>query len=153
MGTGLPHPSNNANKPVKISFFTKKNVREPYLDIAHRKYIYSKLHSRFYKRGYEKERMSLKTDPAEEQEESYATDELSLEDQLSFQDKYQTLGLIGSGGQGQVYKVQDRASGEVYAAKRMPVDNFEDIEKLKNETRALQNLKHPLIPQYHGFYV
>ena len=97
--------------------------------------------------------MSLKTDPAEEQEESYATDELSLEDQLSFQDKYQTLGLIGSGGQGQVYKVQDRASGEVYAAKRMPVDNFEDIEKLKNETRALQNLKHPLIPQYHGFYV
>lgn len=92
--------------------------------------------------------MNFKTDSkldAEAQE--------SLEETLSFSDKYETLQLLGSGGQGQVYKVQDRVSREVYAAKRMPVDNWEDIEKLKNETRALQNLNHPSIPRYQGFHV
>lgn len=76
-----------------------------------------------------------------------------LEETLSFSDNYETLQLLGSGGQGQVYKVRGRATGEIYAAKRMPVDNWEDIEKLKNETRALQNLNHPSIPRYQGFHV
>ena len=72
---------------------------------------------------------------------------------LTFQERYKCLSFLGSGGQGQVYKVQDLTSGEIYAAKRITVDHWEDIEKLKNETRALQNLNHPSIPQYHGFYV
>ncbi|MEK6901104.1 MAG: hypothetical protein AABX37_02075, partial [Nanoarchaeota archaeon] len=72
---------------------------------------------------------------------------------LKFKDQYERLSLIGSGGQGQVYKVLNKVTGEVLAAKRISLDNWDDVDALQNEARALQNLKHPGIPKYHQFYI
>jgi hypothetical protein len=37
--------------------------------------------------------------------------------QLDFDEKYETIGIIGSGKTGQVFKVKNNSSGVVYAAK------------------------------------
>ncbi len=90
---------------------------------------------------------------AELEEEAILEQEVELEKRLAFQDKYERLGLIGSGGQGQVYKVRDHETGKILAAKRICLDNWDDVDTLHNEARALQNLNHPNIPRYRQFYV
>ncbi|MDP3640417.1 MAG: serine/threonine-protein kinase, partial [Nanoarchaeota archaeon] len=74
--------------------------------------------------------------------------EQKLEDRLSFEERYRNLGLIGSGGQGQVFKVEERATGTPYAAKRFILDNWEELQRLEDEVKALQKLQHPNIVAY-----
>ncbi len=77
----------------------------------------------------------------------------ALEQRLTFQDRYTRLGLIGSGAQGQVFKVRDNYTNEVLAAKRISLDSWDEVDRLQNEARALENLNHPSIPKYRGFHV
>ena len=85
--------------------------------------------------------------------EAEAEYEAALEQRLTFQDRYTRLGLIGSGAQGQVFKVKDNYTNEVLAAKRISLDSWDEVDRLQNEARALENLNHPSIPKYHSFYV
>ena len=88
--------------------------------------------------------------------EAEAEYEAALEprvESLTFQDRYTRLGLIGSGGQGQVFKVRDNYTNEVLAAKRISLDSWDEVDRLQNEARALENLNHPSIPNYRSFYV
>ncbi|MEK6809139.1 MAG: protein kinase, partial [Nanoarchaeota archaeon] len=48
---------------------------------------------------------------------------------------------------------KDNQSGAILAAKRIPLDNWDHVDALQNEARALQNLNNPYIPAYRDFYV
>ncbi len=73
-----------------------------------------------------------------------------LEERLSFDKQYRNLGLIGSGGQGQVFKVEERATGRRYAAKRFILDDWEELQRLEDEVKALQRLQHPNLVAYQN---
>lgn len=65
--------------------------------------------------------------------------------------RYHLLGLLGTGGMGQVYRVLDRLTGETVALKRVATDgiqagsNAELRLALAHEFQALAGLRHPNI--------
>jgi serine/threonine protein kinase len=64
------------------------------------------------------------------------------------------LDLIGSGAFSNVYRVNHRPTGRVYAVKRMSIP-AQDLQKkqLVNEVNALAQLRHPnIVPLISGFY-
>ncbi len=65
---------------------------------------------------------------------------------------YQPLGILGSGGQGRVFKVKDRNSDAIYAAKLIGLDSWEEIGKLEREARVLKQLDHPHIPRFVNYH-
>ena len=76
--------------------------------------------------------------------------------QKPFAEQYAVLELIGAGGQGEVYKVQDKATGHVYAAKKISLATMKDwqeLTRLEDEVKALRNLDHPNIPQFQDYCI
>src|SRR3989344_4053669 len=76
-----------------------------------------------------------------------------LEQKLSFSDRYKTFEKIGKGGQGKVYKVEEVATGNVYAAKIISLNDWTEISELEKEERALRILDHENIVGYEGYFV
>ena len=75
----------------------------------------------------------------------------SLDSTLGFRDKYDVLQTIGSGGQGQVFKVRSREDGQLYAAKRISLDSWEEVEKLERESKVLRHLESVHIPRFKEY--
>ena len=70
-----------------------------------------------------------------------------------FHDKYAVLRLLGSGGQGQVYLVEEKDTGTKYAAKRITIDSWDELKPLETEVKALQQLNGGHIPRLHQYTV
>ena len=76
----------------------------------------------------------------------------NLSDKKILDNKYEILGLIGSGGMAYVYKARNINTNEAVAIKvlkREYCDNEEYIRKFNNEARAVKPLKHPNIVQIY----
>ncbi|KAH9812722.1 kinase-like domain-containing protein [Melampsora americana] len=68
---------------------------------------------------------------------------------------YVTLNLLGSGGFASVFKAQSKEDQEFYAIKvmlRVHEKFGSQDEFIMNEINILENLRHPSIISYHGFY-
>lgn len=77
----------------------------------------------------------------------------ALEEKLElFKKHFASLEFVGSGGQGRVYKVKERQTRDQYAAKVIPLDNWEEVEKLKQEAKVLKHLEHEGIPEFKEYY-
>lgn len=77
------------------------------------------------------------------------------ENQQSFAiSKYKKLARIGKGGFGTVYKVEEIATGDIYAGKiiDIDIDNDEDFKKkiidIYREVNILSRLNHPSILKF-----
>lgn len=72
-------------------------------------------------------------------------------------DQYLQLESIGSGAFGQVYKVKDKKTGAIYAAKisKTSVDEYENtkstIRSIVREVNIMSKLNHPAIVKFIGF--
>ena len=73
--------------------------------------------------------------------------------------RYEIIGLLGTGGMGAVYKVADRQhKGRVLAAKELrsdglsPVKVQEALAQFRTEARILARLTHPNIPKVHDYF-
>ena len=75
----------------------------------------------------------------------------SLDSTLGFRDKYDVLQTIGSGGQGQVFKVRSREDGQLYATKRISLDSWEEVEKLERDAKVLRHLDSEHIPRFKEY--
>jgi len=73
-------------------------------------------------------------------------------DGKSFQDVYEVHELIGAGGQGSVYKVEEKSTGKLYAAKCIAVTNWDEARNLETAARALKQLNGGNIPVYQDFF-
>ena len=62
--------------------------------------------------------------------------------------KYEKIELLGKGGQGIVYKVQNRENNELYAMKTI----FNDNETI-NKVEKLLAIKHENIVDYFGYFI
>jgi serine/threonine protein kinase len=87
---------------------------------------------------------------------SEASTKRALDDKANapdFGDRYELLGVIGSGGMATVYKVRDKAKGEIFAAKVLNKDLAADEVKVKRfiqEAKAVNALQHPNIAQVYS---
>jgi serine/threonine-protein kinase len=73
--------------------------------------------------------------------------------------RYEVLGVLGTGGMGSVYKVADRMNkGRVYAAKELrsdalpPAKAGETLALFRTEARILSRLDHPNLPKVHDSF-
>jgi serine/threonine protein kinase len=73
--------------------------------------------------------------------------------------RYEILGLLGTGGMGAVYKVADRdRQGKVLAAKELrsdglsPIQAQEALSQFQTEARILARLTHPNLPKVHAYF-
>ena len=70
-------------------------------------------------------------------------------------DRYTLLELLGEGGQGAVWKVEDPlAPGELRALKLigLRLAGEEELERLRREARVLARLEHPSLCRCHGLF-
>ena len=70
-------------------------------------------------------------------------------------DRYTLLELLGEGGQGAVWKVEDPlAPGELRALKLvgLRLAREEELERLRREARTLARLEHPSLCRCHGLF-
>ncbi len=71
---------------------------------------------------------------------------------LQPEQRYVQGGLLGSGGQGEVYLGRDQTSGRQVVIKRLKpelvVQDFSIVDRLKNEGEALRKLDHPNIVKF-----
>lgn len=70
-------------------------------------------------------------------------------------DRYRLLELIGEGGQGSVWKAEDRIGPDQLRALklvRIPQSRATDIERMRREARALAGLNHPSLVLCHGLF-
>jgi eukaryotic-like serine/threonine-protein kinase len=66
---------------------------------------------------------------------------------------YEIIGLLGSGGMGQVYRARDTKLGRDVAIKILPdyfVSDSERLARFEREARTLASLNHPNIAQIYG---
>jgi Tol biopolymer transport system component len=66
---------------------------------------------------------------------------------------YEVLGLLGSGGMGEVYRARDRRLGRNVAIKVLPAEVAGDTDRLarfRREAHLLASLNHPHIAAVHG---
>ena len=71
-----------------------------------------------------------------------------------FAGRYETLGQIGAGGMGEVYRAIDKNLGRHVAIKILPAAFAEDKERMarfEREAKLLAVLNHPNIAAIHGF--
>lgn len=65
---------------------------------------------------------------------------------LIFNGKYEILSVLGKGGFGEVYQVKDLLSGKFFAAKKMKIDEKDDLEIANSEILLYSNhFTHPNI--------
>ena len=64
--------------------------------------------------------------------------------------QYEKIDTIGKGGFGEVLKVKNE--NRIYALKRIPLDNKEDEEKIKNEANILSRFDSEYIVKYYDSY-
>ena len=68
---------------------------------------------------------------------------------------YEQLELIGEGHHGKVFKIREKKSGELFAAKitskESDFNNSQDLLSIKRESREMLKLNHPCVLQFHGF--
>lgn len=62
-----------------------------------------------------------------------------------FSFKYDKIQLLGSGGFGKVYRVQNLMTKEIFACKELPVRKIKDIINFKNEINIMSECDHPNI--------
>jgi eukaryotic-like serine/threonine-protein kinase len=67
-----------------------------------------------------------------------------------FTERFEILGLAGSGGMGDVHRARERQSGRVVAIKTLAPGG--DVERFEREARVLSTIKHPGVVDYleHG---
>jgi len=68
-------------------------------------------------------------------------------------DKYKVLSLIGKGGMGSVYRVQQLVLGKDFALKLLDLHNLSDvtIRRFHQEARMAAQLRHPNLVEVHDF--
>jgi serine/threonine protein kinase len=64
---------------------------------------------------------------------------------------YEYLGLLGEGGQGRVFKLKNRTTGQLVAAKQLLGTNSRALARFEREAEALKRLTHPHIVSFLGF--
>ncbi|HEX9698874.1 MAG TPA: protein kinase, partial [Acidobacteriota bacterium] len=67
---------------------------------------------------------------------------------------YETLGILGAGGMGEVYRARDTKLGREVAIKVLPADVASDplrLARLEREARVLASLGHPHIATLYGY--
>eukprot|EP00499_Haloplacidia_sp_CaronLabIsolate_P011337 CAMPEP_0196773274 /NCGR_PEP_ID=MMETSP1104-20130614/2674_1 /TAXON_ID=33652 /ORGANISM="Cafeteria sp., Strain Caron Lab Isolate" /LENGTH=452 /DNA_ID=CAMNT_0042143419 /DNA_START=29 /DNA_END=1384 /DNA_ORIENTATION=+ len=76
-----------------------------------------------------------------------------------FQQEFEVLGRLGSGGFGSVYHVRHRLDGAHYAVKRVVFREHllagrgHVLDKVLREVRALARVDHPCITRYYGAWI
>ncbi len=69
--------------------------------------------------------------------------------------RYQIQKILGKGGMGMTYKAIDRETNQPVAVKRFHLPRAQDwqpLEMFKRESKLLQQLHHPNIPQYVDYF-
>jgi len=69
---------------------------------------------------------------------------------LCFGERFEVESLVGSGGQGMVYRARDRADGQLVALKVLHRTSYIADERFAREAEALARLAHPAIVRYVG---
>ena len=67
--------------------------------------------------------------------------------------KYETVRLIGQGGQAHVYLVKDKSSSNLYALKKFHAKKMALLNDTLQEMRAYVGLVHPNIVQIKDFFI
>ena len=70
----------------------------------------------------------------------------------SLTDYYNIIKIMGEGGFGKVYEVQNKKTLEHYACKKLSKININDLDKLKNEISILAQADHPNIIKIYEVY-
>ena len=70
----------------------------------------------------------------------------------SLTDYYKINRIIGEGGFGKVYEVQNKVTSQTYACKKVSKINVINIEKFKNEISILSKADHPNIVKLYEIY-
>ncbi|CAI2360519.1 unnamed protein product [Moneuplotes crassus] len=70
-------------------------------------------------------------------------------------DDFENLSLLGDGAYSTVYKVRRTSDGQIYALKKVKVDNLSDKEKENalNEVRILASIKNPCVICYKESFI
>lgn len=61
---------------------------------------------------------------------------------------WESVGKLGRGGFGTVFKARNRMDGHFYAVKQMKCETIKDMNEIKGEVRMLASLNHPGIVRY-----
>jgi serine/threonine-protein kinase len=68
-----------------------------------------------------------------------------------FAGRYDVEGILGRGGMGAVYRVRDRALGEVVALKLLTLSTERAVERFRGEVRLARRVTHPNVARIHDF--
>src|SRR5688500_13070007 len=68
-------------------------------------------------------------------------------------DRYRMLRLLGEGGMGVVYEVEDVVRGQVVALKMLKRRGGDVLYRMKREFRALADIAHPNLVSLHDLVV
>ena len=78
--------------------------------------------------------------------------DLTTESQLEIlAERYELLDTLGRGGQGTTYRARDRSTNQFVAVKELDLeaaDDWKAIELFERESKVLESLDHPQIPDY-----
>jgi len=77
----------------------------------------------------------------------------SLEEDLTiFRKLYKFGDFVGGGSQGRVYEVKHIQTGQIYAAKVITLNDWDEANRLMDDAKALAKITHWGIPQSNGCY-
>ncbi len=76
------------------------------------------------------------------------------DENFDMSNKYEKMGLVGEGSFGQVYKVKEKETGNIYACKIIDIVNSdEDLQTILKEISFLNDLVHPNITKLHRSFI
>ena len=70
----------------------------------------------------------------------------------SLTDYYKIIRIIGEGGFGKVYEVENQKTSEHFACKKLSKVNVINLEKFKNEINIMSKADHPNIVKLYQIY-